>query len=177
MNFFLVLHLRQINAATTIKAIEQTTATTTGTAITTGCVADCPSEEIQFDKQHNNINNRMIYVSAAIFLPGCPSTWRDMLNAAEFSPYPTDVLARTCEHQCCKDIVNYKRNFTVPIVIVYYLWNILQGFKHIMLIERQRNYCEALKWAHFFLHIQLAKFISVKFTNITVPWSCRLILN
>lgn len=74
MNFFLVLHLRQINAATTIKAIEQTTATTTGTAITTGCVADCPPEEIQFDKQHNNINNRMIYVSGAIFLPGCPST-------------------------------------------------------------------------------------------------------
>ena len=42
MNFFLVLHLRQINAATTIKAIKHPTATTTGTAITTGCVADCP---------------------------------------------------------------------------------------------------------------------------------------
>ena len=51
MNFFLVLHLRQINAATTIKAIEQTTATTPGTAITTGCVADCPPEEIQVDKK------------------------------------------------------------------------------------------------------------------------------
>ena len=41
----------------------------------------------------------MRYVLAAIFLPGCPSTGTLRLNAVEFSPYPTDVLARTCEHQ------------------------------------------------------------------------------
>ena len=41
----------------------------------------------------------MRYVLAAIFLPGCPSTRRVMLNAVEFSPYPTDVLARTYEHK------------------------------------------------------------------------------
>ena len=53
----------------------------------------------------------MRYVSAAIFLPGCPSTGV-MLNAVEFSPYPTDVLARTCEYQ---DFVNYKEEFYVGI--------------------------------------------------------------
>ena len=41
----------------------------------------------------------MRYVLAAIFLPDCPSTGRVMLNAVEFCPYPTDVLARTCEHK------------------------------------------------------------------------------
>ena len=52
MNFLLVLHLRKISAAaTTIKAIKHPTATTTGTAITTGCVADCPPEKIKFEKE------------------------------------------------------------------------------------------------------------------------------
>ena len=33
-----------------------------------------------------------------IFLPVCPSVERVTFNAVEFSPYPTDALARTCEH-------------------------------------------------------------------------------
>ena len=33
-----------------------------------------------------------------IFLPVCSLAERVIFNAVEFSPYPTDVLVRTCEH-------------------------------------------------------------------------------
>lgn len=105
MDSFFLWFLRQINAPTTIaKAITTTVATITGKAIVTDCVADCVVDCVA-DSSDWPEKRRTIKVvkclsaallSSKLLLSVGPSAERVMFNAVEFSPYPTDVLARTC---------------------------------------------------------------------------------
>ena len=99
MDSFFLWFLRQINAPTTIaKAIPTTVATIK--AIVTDCVADCVADSSDWPEKRRTIKVvkclSAALLSSKLLLSVGPSAERVMFNAVEFSPYPTDVLARTC---------------------------------------------------------------------------------